>query len=41
MPWKDTRKMDQKIEFVMKAAVCSNLRELCRDYGISTKTGYK
>jgi transposase InsO family protein len=25
----------------MKAAVCSNFRELCQDYGISTKTGYK
>lgn len=33
--------MDQKIEFVMKAAVCSNFRELCQEYGISTKTGYK
>jgi putative transposase len=33
--------MDQRIEFVMKALSCSNFRELCRDYGISAKTGYK
>lgn len=33
--------MDQKLEFVMKAAVCSNFRELCQEYGISPKTGYK
>ena len=41
MPWKDTQKMDQKIDFAMKALNCSNFRELCRDYGISAKTGYK
>jgi putative transposase len=41
MPWKETRKMDQKIEFAMKAQRCSNFRELCQDYGITPKTGYK
>ncbi len=41
MPWKETQKMDQRIEFAMKAVSCSNFRELCRDYGISAKTGYK
>ena len=41
MPWKETRKMDQRIEFAMKALKCSNFRELCREYGISAKTGYK
>lgn len=41
MPWKETRKMDQRIEFAMKALACSNFRELCREYGISAKTGYK
>ena len=33
--------MNQKIEFAMKALNCSNFRELCQEYGISTKTGYK
>ncbi len=41
MPWKETKKMDQRIEFVMKAMNCSNFGELCREFGISRKTGYK
>lgn len=41
MPWKETSKMDQRIEFVKKALVCRHFGELCREYGISRKTGYK
>ena len=41
MPWKDTHKMDQRIEFAMKALSCTNFGELCRHYGISRKTGCK
>jgi putative transposase len=41
MPWKETQKMDQRIEFALKAVMSPNFRELCREYGISTKTGYK
>lgn len=41
MPWKDTHKMDQRIEFAMRALNCENFGELCRQYGISRKTGYK
>ena len=33
--------MDQRIEFAMKALSCSNFGELCQEYGISRKTGYK
>lgn len=33
--------MDQRIEFVMKALNHPNFGELCREYGISRKTGYK
>lgn len=33
--------MDQRIEFVMKAVNHPNFVELCREYGISRKTGYK
>jgi transposase InsO family protein len=33
--------MDQKTEFVMKSFICQNFGELCREYGISRKTGYK
>jgi len=41
MPWKETQKMDQRIEFVMKSLNCQHFGDLCREYGISRKTGYK
>jgi transposase InsO family protein len=41
MPWKETEKMDERMEFVLKAVSSPNFRELCREYGISAKTGYK
>lgn len=41
MPWKETQKMDQRKEFVLRAVNSPNFRELCQEYGISTKTGYK
>jgi len=41
MPWKESRKMDQRIEFVLRALNSPNFRELCLEYNISTKTGYK
>ena len=41
MPWKETQKMDQRMEFAMRATQCANFGRLCREYGISRKTGYK
>ena len=41
MPWKETDKMDQRIEFVQRAVRTENFRRLCQEYGISPKTGYK
>ncbi len=41
MPWKESLKMDQKREFVMQSLNHPNFRQLCREYGISAKTGYK
>src|SRR5580704_15098470 len=41
MPWKKSEPMDQRREFALKALGAPNFRELCREYGISTKTGYK
>src|ERR1041384_718037 len=41
MPWKESQMLDQRIEFAMKAQQHPNFRELCREYGISGKTGYK
>lgn len=33
--------MEQRVEFALKALRTGNFRELCQEYGISTKTGYK
>jgi putative transposase len=41
MPWKQVEPMNQRREFVLRAMNSSNFRELCQEYGISTKTGYK
>lgn len=41
MPWKETQKMDQRTEFALRSMKTTNFRELCREYGISAKTGYK
>jgi transposase InsO family protein len=42
MPWVETCRMDQRIQFVVLAsqADCS-FSHLCRDFGVSRKTGYK
>lgn len=42
MPWKETGVMDQKIEFVIRSfSKTETFRDLCREYGITPKTGYK
>ena len=41
MPWKTIKPMDQRKEFAIKSIQATNFRELCKEYGISTKTGYK
>ena len=42
MPWKETTTMMQRAEFVERAKEAgANLSGLCREYGISRKTGYK
>jgi transposase InsO family protein len=42
MPWKETEKMQEKKEFVLKAMDPRMVfTELCREYGISTRVGYK
>ena len=33
--------MEQRIEFCLRAVEGGNFRALCREYGISAKTGYK
>ena len=42
MPWKEATTMSLRTEFVMLArAENANIRELCRRFGITPKTGYK
>jgi transposase InsO family protein len=41
MPWKQVEPMNQRTEFVLKSMKTDNFRQLCQEYGISTKTGYK
>ena len=42
MPWKDTTKMEQKIEFICEWRTGKyTIMELCRSFGISRPTAYK
>ena len=42
MPWKELPVDGMRMEFVIRAReAVSNVSELCREYGISRKTGYK
>ena len=41
MPWQTQTKMNQRMEFVMRAPTAENFRALCREYGISPEVGYK
>src|SRR6202522_2136236 len=41
MPWKECSVMDERLKFVARRASSEALAELCREFGISRKTGYK
>jgi transposase InsO family protein len=42
MPWQESRVVDQRNEFALRAVrSAEKFGELCREYGISRKTGYK
>ena len=42
MPWKETTTMSERKEFIREALKDeTNISALCREYGISRKTGYK
>jgi putative transposase len=42
MPWKEHRTLDLRETFVLQAkGPSANMAELCREFGISRKTGYK
>jgi transposase len=45
MPWKERSVMDERMRFVIRLkdreSMASLCREVCREFGISRKTGYK
>jgi transposase InsO family protein len=41
MPWKECSVMDERLRFVAKLLDGESMSEVCRQFGISRKTGYK
>jgi transposase InsO family protein len=41
MPWKERSVMDERIRFVIRLKDGESMAALCREFGISRKTGYK
>jgi transposase InsO family protein len=41
MPWKECSVMDERLRFVAKLLEGESMTDVCRDFGISRKTGYK
>ena len=41
MPWKDGTKMDERLRFVARRLEGEAMSDLCREFGISRKTGHK
>jgi len=41
MPWKECSVMDDRLRFVARLLEEEGMSELCREFGISRKTGYK
>ena len=41
MPWQECNRMDEKLKFVARLLDGEKMAVLCREFGISRKTGYK
>ena len=41
MPWKQSSVMEKRLRFVARRLGDEPMTELCREFGISRKTGYK
>lgn len=41
MPWKESSVLDERIRFVIRHKDGEDMSSLCREFGISRKTGYK
>lgn len=41
MPWKESSVMDERLRFVARLLEGEEMTAMCREFGISRKTGYK
>jgi len=41
MPWKECSVMEERMRFVLRRLDGETMSDLCREFGISRKTGYK
>jgi transposase-like protein len=41
MPWKETSVMEERLRFVARLLEGDGMSDVCREFGISRKTGYK
>jgi transposase len=41
MPWKECSVMDERLRFVSRLLDGETMTEVCREFGIARKTGYK
>jgi hypothetical protein len=41
MPWKERSGVDERMRFVLRLKHGETMASLCREFGISRKTGYK
>src|SRR5215470_13786561 len=41
MPWKEVTAVNERMEFVTRLKAGERMSDLCREFGISRKTGYK
>src|SRR6201998_608441 len=41
MPWKECAVVDERLRFVAKLLEGDSMTDVCREFGISRKTGYK
>ena len=41
MPWKECSVMDERLQFVARRLAGEQMADMCREFGISRKTGYK
>ena len=41
MPWKECKKMEERLRFVARLLDGEKMAPLCREFGIARKTSYK